>query len=70
MYWPWIDFSVNPFTPGTFARDNPPIPWQFSAENKRTRAPKINHMRSKTRDKLWLTNKLFLFDKLMGSQSM
>ena len=65
MFW-----TLNPFTPGTFARDNPPIPWQFSAENKRTRAPKINHMRSKTRDKLWLTNKFFLFDELMGNQGM
>ena len=45
-------FSFNPFTPETFTRDNPPIPWQFLAENKRTRAPKVNHMRSKTRDKL------------------
>ena len=60
----------NPFTPGTFTHDNPPIPWQFSVENKRTRAPKINHMRSKTWDKLWLSNKLFLLDELMGSQGM
>ena len=61
---------INPFTPGTFTHDNPPIPWQFSVENKRTRAPKINHMRSKTRDKLWLSNKLFLLYELMGSQGM
>ena len=62
--------EVNPFTPGTFTRDNPPIPWQFLVENKRTQAPKISHMRSKTRDKLWLSNKLFLFDELMGSQGV
>ena len=63
-------YYFNPFTTWTFMCDNPPIPWQFSVENKHTRAPKINHMRSKTRDKLWLSNKLFLLDELMGSQGM
>ena len=61
---------LNQFTPGTFTHDNPPIPWQFLVENKRTRAPKVNHMRSKTRDKLLLSNKLFLFVELMDSQGM
>ena len=28
---------INPFTPGTFTCDNPPIPWQFSVVNKCTR---------------------------------
>ena len=63
-------YYFNPFTTWTLMCDNPPIPWQFSVENKHTRAPKINHMRSKTRDKLWLSNKLFLLYELMGSQGM
>ena len=61
---------LNPFTPGTFTYDNPPIPWQFLVENKRTRVPKVNHMRSKTRDELLLSNKRFLFVGLMDSQGM
>ena len=49
----------------------PQFPGKFWYQNnKHTRAPKINHMRSKTRDKLWLANKLFLLDELMGSQAM
>ena len=66
----FTDNYINPFTPGTFTRDNPPIPWQFLVENKHMRAPKVNHMCSTTRDKLLLSNNPFLFVELMDSQGM
>ena len=50
--------------------DNPLIPWDFLVENKCTRAPKTNHICFKTRVKLWLSNKLFLLDELMGNQGI
>ena len=48
----------NPFTPGTFKRDNPPIPWEFWPKNLRARTLEVNHMRSKAKDEIKFSNKL------------
>ena len=48
----------KPFTPGTFTRDNPPIPWEFWPKNLRARTREVNHMRSKAKDKIKFPNKL------------
>ena len=49
---------INPFTPGTFTHDNPPIPWDFWPKNLRARTREVNHMRSKAKDKIKFPNKL------------
>ena len=52
------NMQLNPFTPGTFTCDNPPIPWEFWPENLRARTREVNHMRSKAKDKIKFSNKL------------